>query len=99
MAKKHPGATRVAESAPATMAAGAFKATCLAMMDEIAATHAHVVVTKHGRPVVTVGPVSAVTPSPFGFLRNTLIDDLGLVAAEHEAWALSSADPLEAGAK
>jgi antitoxin (DNA-binding transcriptional repressor) of toxin-antitoxin stability system len=81
------------------MAAGAFKATCLAMMDDIAATHGHVVVTKHGRPVVTIGPARALAPSPFGFLRNTLVADHGLVAAEHEAWTLSSTDPLERGVK
>ena len=37
--------------------AGAFKQGCLAMLDEVAATHRPIVVTKRGRPVARVVPV------------------------------------------
>ena len=34
-----------------------FKATCLALLDEVAETHAEFVVTKYGRPVARLVPV------------------------------------------
>ncbi len=40
-----------------TMPAGRFKATCLAVMDEVAARREPVVVTKHGRPVAKLVPM------------------------------------------
>lgn len=40
-----------------TMAAAAFKAGCLAVLDRVAATGETVVVTKRGRPVAEVVPV------------------------------------------
>ena len=40
-----------------TMAAGKFKATCLAVMDEVAARREPVVITKHGKPVARLEPV------------------------------------------
>lgn len=39
------------------MAAGEFKAHCLAVMDEVAATRESVVITKRGKPVAKVVPV------------------------------------------
>jgi prevent-host-death family protein len=38
-----------------------FKATCLALLDEVAATGETIVVTKHGRPVARV---TAIEPPP-----------------------------------
>ncbi|CAN5369588.1 type II toxin-antitoxin system Phd/YefM family antitoxin [soil metagenome] len=42
-----------------------FKARCLALLDEVAEGHAEFVVTKHGREVARVVPVST-APSTFG---------------------------------
>ena len=39
------------------MAAGEFKAHCLAVMDEVAATREPVVITKRGKPVATLVPI------------------------------------------
>ncbi len=39
------------------MAAGKFKATCLAVMDEVQAKREPVVITKNGRPVAKLVPV------------------------------------------
>jgi prevent-host-death family protein len=75
--------------------ASTFKATCLELMDEIAARHTEIVVTKHGRPVVRVGPVDPTPPSPFGFLRSTIVGQEGIVDPEHEAWRESVVDPLD----
>ena len=40
------------------MPAGRFKAECLAVLDEVATTGASVVVTKRGKPVAQVTPVT-----------------------------------------
>lgn len=40
-----------------TMAAGKFKATCLAVMDEVRAKREPVVITKHGKPVAKMVPM------------------------------------------
>jgi prevent-host-death family protein len=47
-----------------TMAAGTFKAECLAVLDRVAATGEPVVVTKRGRPVAEVVPVRTQPPRP-----------------------------------
>jgi len=52
------------------MAAGAFKAKCLAVMDEVQAKHETVVITKHGKPVAKLVPVEAQEDDIFGFLRG-----------------------------
>jgi prevent-host-death family protein len=40
-----------------TMAAGKFKAQCLAVMDEVQAKREPVIITKHGKPVAKVVPL------------------------------------------
>jgi prevent-host-death family protein len=44
------------------IAAGKFKAECLAVLDRVAATGETVVVTKRGKPVAEVVPVRRVAP-------------------------------------
>ncbi|MEX1104116.1 MAG: type II toxin-antitoxin system Phd/YefM family antitoxin, partial [Dehalococcoidia bacterium] len=41
-----------------TMPAGEFKAKCLALLDEVAETGEELVVTKRGKPVARVAPLS-----------------------------------------
>jgi len=60
-----------------TMAAGEFKAKCLAVMDEVKATGEAVLITKRGKVVARLGPPEEPTPaeSPeaiFGCLRHML---------------------------
>ena len=43
-----------------TMAAGKFKATCLAVMDEVQAKREPVVITKNGKPVAKLVPIEVV---------------------------------------
>jgi prevent-host-death family protein len=58
---------------PKTIAAGDFKAKCLRIMDDVAATRRAVIVTKKGRPVVKVGPLDAEPArNIFGCLANRL---------------------------
>lgn len=65
------------------MAAGEFKAKCLAMLDEVAASKRPLVITKRGRPVAKVVPLSDPKPGP----RKGLIVRQGdLVSPVGEAW-------------
>jgi len=42
-----------------TIPAGKFKQGCLAILDEVAATHREVVITKRGKPVARLVPVAS----------------------------------------
>ena len=56
-----------------TIAAGKFKAQCLALLDEVEAKREPVVVTKNGRPVARIVPMPLVDEDPiFGFYRGKL---------------------------
>lgn len=52
------------------MAAGEFKAHCLAVMDEVAKTREPVVITKRGKPVAKIVPVEQRRP---GKLLGSLV--------------------------
>ncbi len=55
-----------------TMAAGAFKAQCLSVMDEVASKREPVLITKRGKPVAKVVPVDAEPEDIFGFASARL---------------------------
>ena len=50
------------------MAAGAFKTNCLAVMGEVQAKHETVVITKHGKPVAKLDPISTGTDEIYNSL-------------------------------
>lgn len=52
--------------------AAQFKAECLKLMDEVEKTRQPIIITKHGRPVAQLAPVSADTGSLFGYMRETI---------------------------
>ena len=53
-----------------TMAAGSFKARCLAVMDEVQAKREAVVITKRGKPVVKLVPADAEKDDIFGLYKG-----------------------------
>jgi prevent-host-death family protein len=56
------------------VAAGHFKATCLALMDKVKTTGSEYVITKHGKPVAKLVPVSAPKrKSIFGCMKGTVL--------------------------
>ena len=67
-----------------SIAAGRFKAECLALLDEVAATGASLVVTKRGKPVARVVPVVE-PPSLVGSVR-VLVSEDQLLAPIDEVW-------------
>lgn len=52
------------------MAAGSFKAHCLAIMDEVRARRETVVITKHDKPVAKLVPADRDTDRIYHFLRG-----------------------------
>jgi prevent-host-death family protein len=50
------------------MAAGSFKARCLAVMDEVQARRGTVVITKYGKPVAKLVPIGKDTDEIYNFL-------------------------------
>ena len=70
------------------MAAGAFKANCLAVMDDVQAKHETIVITKHGKPVAKLVPVETQGDDIFGFLRGkvTITVDVVSPALSRREW-------------
>jgi prevent-host-death family protein len=52
------------------LAAGSFKANCLAVMDEVQSKHVTVVITKHGKPVAKLVPVNTDKDEIYNFLTG-----------------------------
>jgi len=72
-----------------TMAAGKFKATCLAVIDEVNVKRETVVVTKHGKAVAQLVPMPMEEVDPiFGFYRGNLeiVGDILSPAFDPEEW-------------
>ena len=70
------------------MAAGKFKANCLAVMDEVQAKRVTVVITKRGKPVAKLVPIDPQKDDIFGFLRGkvTIVGDVVSPALTLEEW-------------
>jgi prevent-host-death family protein len=71
-----------------TMAAGSFKAKCLAVMEEVQAKHETVVITKRGKPVAKLVPVSAETDEIYNFMagKGAITGDVVSPAISAEDW-------------
>lgn len=70
--------------ADAEIPASAFKARCLALLDEVATTRRSLVVTKHGRPVAKLVPLDDAAPT-LGSVTLLTHDDDALFSTG-EAW-------------
>jgi prevent-host-death family protein len=67
----HHGHKLMTMSTKQTIAAGRFKARCLALLDRVARTGEEVVITKRGKPVAKVVPITAADqPSLVGSVRT-----------------------------
>ena len=72
--------------------AAQFKAECLKLMDLVEKTREPVVITKHGRPVAQLAPVSSDTDSLFGYMKDTFRVDGDVMAPVDEKWSVLSGD-------
>ncbi len=71
-----------------TMAAGVFKAKCLAVMDEVQSKRETVIITKRGKPVAKLVPVGAEKDEIFGFFagKGRIVGDVVAPALSLEEW-------------
>jgi len=75
-----------------TMPAGLFKARCLELMDRVQAEGGEIVITKFGRPVAKLVPVSpAAGTAGFGALRGTVRRIGDIVSPVDEPWEADDA--------
>lgn len=61
-----------------TIAAGAFKTNCLAIMDEVQKKRVPVLITKRGKPVAKLVPASEEKDEIFGYFagKGTIVGDI-----------------------
>jgi len=66
------------------IAAGTFKAQCLAIMDQVHAKRETVVITKHGKPVAKLIPADNDTDDIYNFLegKGAVVGDVMAPAIE-----------------
>ena len=71
-----------------TMPAGKFKVHCLKVMDEVASKRESVVITKRGKPVAKLVPVSKEKDDIFGFMKGkiTVLGDIVSPILTPEEW-------------
>jgi prevent-host-death family protein len=75
------------ESLPMEIAAAEFKAKCLGLMDRVAQTREEIIITKHGKAVAKLVPVTDVTPETvFGRMRGTVLFMGDVVSPVGEVW-------------
>jgi antitoxin (DNA-binding transcriptional repressor) of toxin-antitoxin stability system len=67
-----------------TMAAGKFKDTCLQTLDEVAQHRTPVVITKRGRPVAKLVPIT--TPAAARSLAGSIVAESGDPFSTGEGW-------------
>jgi prevent-host-death family protein len=72
------------------MAAGVFKAKCLAVMDEVQKKRVPVLITKRGKPVAKLVPVEQESKNDdlFGFMKGQgrIVGDIVSPALTREEW-------------
>jgi len=85
----------VSESTSRSVAATEFKATCLALMDEVSEQGTEITVTKHGRPIAKLVPIVDAAPrSIFGCMKGMILWHGDIVSPDQSLWEPSPSDPL-----
>jgi prevent-host-death family protein len=83
--RRRPRGSRVREPG-SPVSATTFKAQCLELMDYVHDTGREVVVTKHGKPVAKLVPVTVGSQDFIGCLRGTVTYHGDIVAPTGETW-------------
>ncbi len=69
-----------------TIKASEFKAKCLKIMDEVAATGESVLITKNGVPVAELGPAKRKPKAIFGSMRGSVTYMGDIISPIDVAW-------------
>ena len=73
--------------------AAQFKAKCLKLIDEVAATQQPLIITKRGKPVARVMPIEeGAVPSLFGYMKGSVTIMGDIVDVPSEPWSAQSGD-------
>lgn len=73
-----------------TLAAGKFKAQCLALIADVAQTHEPIVITKHGKPMVKIVPIDETKDISQKSLKGTATFIGDIVSPINEEWEVLS---------
>ena len=68
------------------IAAGEFKAKCLALLDEVANHRLELVVTKRGKPVAKLVPIATEKPLVIGRMAGSIQITGDIVSSTGEIW-------------
>ena len=73
-----------------TSPAGVFKSKCLAIMDEVRAKRESIIITKHGKAVAKLVPVSLEQDDFYGWMKHkvTILGDIVGPIIPEEDWEL-----------
>ena len=66
--------------------AGAFKAKCLQIMDDVNEKHISVIITKHGVPVAKLTPIDDTPVDFFGCLKGAITIKKDIIAPIDVEW-------------
>ncbi|MFP6732830.1 MAG: type II toxin-antitoxin system Phd/YefM family antitoxin [Rhodospirillales bacterium] len=69
-----------------TMSASEFKAKCLKIMDEVAASGEPVTITKNGKPVAQLGPCKIKPKTLFGIDKDMITIKGDIISAIDVEW-------------
>jgi prevent-host-death family protein len=69
-----------------TVAAGKFKAQCLALLDEVAREHETILVTKRGKPVARVTPVTDQEETLKEKLKGSILHEEDILSPVPVTW-------------
>jgi prevent-host-death family protein len=74
------------------ISAAQFKAECLKLMDQVEKTRQPIIITKHGRPVAQLAPVTADAASLFGYMKGTMRIERDPMVPLDVEWSALSGD-------
>lgn len=69
-----------------TISAGDFKTHCLALMDTVKNKRQTIVITKRGIPVAKLMPAEEESPSLFGWMQNTVVEQDNIIDPIECTW-------------
>lgn len=66
--------------------AGAFKARCLQLLDDVGQRHIQLIITKRGKPLAKLVPIEEENFSLFGCMENSVVIQDDIVSGTAEKW-------------
>lgn len=73
-----------------TIGAGKFKEKCLALLDEVSDHHETIIVTKRGKPVALVSPITEAETSLRQQLKGSILQEGDIISPVKARWDAAS---------